>query len=136
MRLTYILPIVLALGCGGASFAEKAQHSLATALVATTQAKEAFTIYDLEHQKDLLEQAAGDPVVAAASVKAYRAKRAPVLAAFVVAYSAIAASATGLATAKDQKEKVAVAALIADAVAATLDVKRAIEELVTMKGPL
>jgi hypothetical protein len=133
MRHAYLLPLVFALGCGGATFSEKAQHSLATALVATNQARDAFAIYDLEHQKDLVEDAAGDPVVATASVKAYREKRAPVLTAFTVAYSAIAAAATGLAAAKTQKEKLALTALIADAVSATMDVKTALAALVAKK---
>ena len=129
MRAAYVIPLIVALGCGGGSFAEKAQHSLATALVATNQAREAFTAYDLQHQKELIESAAGDPAVATAKVAAYREKRAPAVKAFVIAYSAIAAASTGLAAAKSQKEKLDVATLLADAVAATLDVKAALAAL-------
>jgi crotonobetainyl-CoA:carnitine CoA-transferase CaiB-like acyl-CoA transferase len=134
MRHAHLLPLVFALGCGGASFVDKAHHSLATALVATNQARDAFALYDLEHQKVLVEAAADDPAVATASVKAYREKRAPVLTAFTVAYSAIAAAATGLAAAKTQKEKLDVTALIADAVSATMDVKQALSALVEKKA--
>lgn len=136
MRLTYVLPIVFALGCGGSGFAEKAQHSLATALVATNQARDVFVAYDLEHQKDLVESAGGDAAVATAKVHAYREKRQAVERAFVVAYSAIGAAATGLAAARTQKEQLDVTALIADAVSATMDLKTALAALYPPKdGP-
>lgn len=133
VRACYVVPLLLALGCGGGSFAEKAQHSLATALVATNQARAVFVAYDLEHQKSLVADASGDAELAASKVAAYREKRQAVTRAFTVAYSAIATASLGLAAAKTQAEQLDVSALIADAVAATLEVKQALSALFPKK---
>jgi hypothetical protein len=135
MRRAYVLPLLFALACGAGGFAEKAQHSLATALIATNQARDVFTAYDLEHQKKLVEGAGGDMALAELRVKLYREKREPVVKAFVVAYSAIAAASTALAAARSQKEQLELTALIADAVAATVDIKTALAALFPKKEP-
>jgi len=134
-KLAYVLPIALALACGGSTFHEKAQHSLATALVSTNAARDVFTSWDIEHQRDLVSSAGGDADVAAAKVAAYREKRVAVLRAFTVAYSALAAAATALAAATTQSEKLDVTALLADAISATLDCKRALDALVDKESP-
>lgn len=135
LRLAYVLPLVFCASCGGSGFSEKAQHSLATALVATNQARDVFTAYDLEHQKGLVESAHGDATAAAQAVASYRAKRQPVLKAFALAYSAIAAASTALAAARSQSDQLDVAALIADAIAATLDLKTALSALSEKDDP-
>lgn len=92
-RISWV-PVLLVLitACGGSSFTEKAHSSLGTALVATNAARDEFLAWDKAHQLELVD-AAPTAEAAKASLAAYRAKRAPVLHAFTVAYTAIGAAA-------------------------------------------
>jgi hypothetical protein len=95
MRRQTIAPAVLLLlaaGCGGASFTDTTSKTLNTSLAATNAARDQFIAWDKAHQLEIVD-GADTKEEAQAALAAYRAKRAPVLKAFTIAYTSIAAAA-------------------------------------------
>ena len=123
------LVALLVIGCGGGSFVDKADKTLATSLAATNAARDEFLRWDALHQLELVD-AATTEVEAEAALATYRKKRAPVVKAFAVAYSAIAAAAAIVPLVQEgTKPKRDLVELLSDAVTAALAVKSVIEAL-------
>lgn len=137
----YILPVVMPLiiaaillltcsGCGGAArAADRANRSIATTLEAVNAAHEGFVEWDKLHQDEVLA-ASGSQEEYDAQIAGYRLERGKVTAAFVAAYSAIAAAAGLVPLAGAGKATIAdLLAALEGVATATVDVKRAIDEL-------
>jgi len=77
-------------GCAGAT--KRADKSLSTILAATNAARDSFTVWDTEHQQQIVEAAATKDA-GRTNLARYREKRATVLKAFVVAYQSLASAA-------------------------------------------
>lgn len=121
------LVALLIVGCGGGSFVDKADKTLATSLAATNGARDEFLRWDALHQLELVD-AATTEVEAEAALATYRKKRAPVVKAFTIAYSAIAAAAAILPLVeKGTKPERDLVKLLSDAVMAALAVKAVVE---------
>jgi hypothetical protein len=123
------LALVAVIGACGASTVERANRALATALVATNAARDAFTEYDGTHQLQIVVQAPTREA-AEAALTAYREKRAYIHRALVGAYTALAVAATVLPLVENgQRSMVDVFAALGDAAAALVEARRALDAL-------
>ncbi len=88
-RKAWVIPaILLVAACSSTSY----QHALDVSLTALNQASNSFVTYDKEKQLQLVDETTTKEE-AHTALKAYRATRAPVVAAFLGAYGAIAVAA-------------------------------------------
>lgn len=127
----FVVIVLLVAACGG-SFTDRAHKTLATSLVAANAARDQFVAWDVNHQQQIVE-AAADAESGRAQLAAYRKQRGPVLRAFTLAYTTIAAAAAliPLVDHAGRSESDLARALI-DAAAACAAAKTALEALVTL----
>ncbi len=122
------LVALLVASCGG-SFVDNASKTLATSLTATNAARDEFLRWDQDQQLGIVD-AATTAKEAKTTLAAYRTRRGPVLKAFTVAYSSIAAAAAILplveAGTKPERDLVK---LLSHAVVAALAVKDAVKTI-------
>lgn len=121
--------VVLLVACGGGSFTDKANKTLATSLAATNAARDQFLAWDKAHQLELVDGSTTKDE-AQAKLAAYRMKRQPMLKAFTMAYTAIGAAAAMLPLIdKGIKKEFDLIPLLSDAVSAALAVKEGYDAL-------
>lgn len=124
-----LLLVAVAAGCGGGSFTDHAHRSLNTALAATNAARDEFVAWDKAHQLELVD-AAATKEAAEAALTAYRSKREPVLRAFTITYTTIAAAAAMIPLVdRGIKKDVDLLPLLSEAATAAMAIKDAYKAL-------
>ena len=123
----------VATGCGG-GIVNRAEKSIRYAYAATTAARDGFVEWDRLHQADLVAGAANRESGEAA-LAAYRSRRQPVLRAFTAAYTTLAAAAAIVPlVAKGMRPERDLVSLLADAAAAVVEVRTAVDSLKALGG--
>lgn len=126
--LLILAVLVTLVACSG-SVKQRADTALSTALAATNAARDQFLAWDKAHQLELVE-AAQTREQGEASLAAYRAKRAPVLHAFTVAYASIGAAAALVPLVeRGIRKDTELTGLIAEAAAAIAAIREAVAAL-------
>ena len=124
-----ILFSVLA-ACGAkTSYVQKARTTVSVTHEAVKAADAGFLSWDKQHQLELVSQSESREE-AEAKLTAYRAKREPIVKAFAIAYSSIAAAAAVIPLVeKGINPETELVDLLADALKASIEVKAAIDQL-------
>lgn len=124
-RVAALVALVCALSACSGSFTDRAHRTLNTTLAATNAARDEFVAWDKAKQLELVD-AAETKEAAEAALAEYRRKRAPVLRAFTIAYTSIAAAAAMVPLVdKGIKKESDLVPLLTDAVNAAVELKKA-----------
>jgi hypothetical protein len=116
--------------CGGqTTYIQKTQKSLAVTQETLQIAQKAFVSWDDAHQQAIVASATTQDE-ATKALADYRDKRQPVIKAFTIAYSSIAAATAMIPLVQDGvKKETDLGVLLRDTLSAALEVKSAIEAL-------